>query len=608
MAIVHLKSIKELFGEIFFVPSYQRGYRWTRVQFKDLIEDLYYFSVKNKSITEEEKKDYYCLQPIIVKKREDSWELVDGQQRLTALWLIMASYYCTQKINIPNFSPENHPREEYHLEYENKPIFTELFNEIGHFVENKQFNEFNNYFDKKKDDCIDSRYLIDSMNFFINFNIGTDYMFGISAAIYSAIEYIKIIWYELEEDDDSIQTFTNINANRIELTNAELIKAVLLQSNKDQHLDLAFQWEEIEKGINNSSFWYFFVDEQSDKYTTRIDYLFEIWCENNGFDIDKDDHYSVFHIINEVINKKIKGYNVKRLWEEIQNIYEILQDWCSDYDYYHMIGLLIILSKDEKETIKTLFDYYLKLDKTRFRGEIIGLIKKYYFSASTKLPFNSFTLKDIADDIADLSYQDTQNAKNVLLLYNISMLINAHNTYEKFPFDLYKKEKWDIEHVNPQTPEESNADRIEWLKSYRVFLESHRNMFSAKDPTLLSDIDECIKDPSLKFNDVSARINLIIGIKDLNEIGNLVLLDSNTNRSYKNACFFGKRKTIIDIERTCGKGIDDKTSTKYIPIGTKWVFLKGYENSDSLVVWNNKDMEEYTQDMAKNIYIMLGGK
>lgn len=37
---IELKSVNELLGMKFFVPSYQRGYRWTERQVKDLLDDL----------------------------------------------------------------------------------------------------------------------------------------------------------------------------------------------------------------------------------------------------------------------------------------------------------------------------------------------------------------------------------------------------------------------------------------------------------------------------------------------------------------------------------------------------------------------------------------
>ena len=70
----------KLVGEIkgsFYVPSYQRGYRWGADEVTRLLEDVY-----------QNGKNNYCLQPIVVKRRADGFELIDGQQRLTTLYLI----------------------------------------------------------------------------------------------------------------------------------------------------------------------------------------------------------------------------------------------------------------------------------------------------------------------------------------------------------------------------------------------------------------------------------------------------------------------------------------------------------------------------------------
>ena len=43
MATVELKPISDLFNQSFFVPSYQRGYRWSKTHIDELLEDLYDF-------------------------------------------------------------------------------------------------------------------------------------------------------------------------------------------------------------------------------------------------------------------------------------------------------------------------------------------------------------------------------------------------------------------------------------------------------------------------------------------------------------------------------------------------------------------------------------
>ena len=88
----------------FYIASYQRGYRWGEDEVKALLDDIYEVYKKDDS----EQK--YCLQPLVVKRRrncessallenagvkemendEDCYELLDGQQRLTTLWLILS--------------------------------------------------------------------------------------------------------------------------------------------------------------------------------------------------------------------------------------------------------------------------------------------------------------------------------------------------------------------------------------------------------------------------------------------------------------------------------------------------------------------------------------
>ena len=89
-----LKSIYELLcneegkAESFFIPSYQRGYRWTERQVEDLLDDINAFTPI--PIEKSNSKTWYCLQPIVVKKKNDTeWDVIDGQQRLTTMFLIL---------------------------------------------------------------------------------------------------------------------------------------------------------------------------------------------------------------------------------------------------------------------------------------------------------------------------------------------------------------------------------------------------------------------------------------------------------------------------------------------------------------------------------------
>ena len=46
---IELKAVKNILGMNFFIPSYQRGYRWKEQQVIDLLNDIYSFSVTTQS-------------------------------------------------------------------------------------------------------------------------------------------------------------------------------------------------------------------------------------------------------------------------------------------------------------------------------------------------------------------------------------------------------------------------------------------------------------------------------------------------------------------------------------------------------------------------------
>lgn len=586
MAEVTMQSINYLFRKSFFVPTYQRGYRWTETQVKELLEDLYDFVS-----TKKDENDYYCLQPIIVKKKEDCWELVDGQQRLTALWLISALYYCSNKEDVINIE-----RETYNLVYEQKDEFTALFNIIEAMLDNNSLKSLVEKLEPYKEKCIDGRKLIESIEYISRFSRNNKTAKGVLAKIFDSINSVRIIWYVLDENENSIQTFTNINANKIELTNAELIKAVLLNAVDDElkMQNKALQWEEIEKGLNDNDFWSYMITKNRKNYNTRIDYLFEIFCDKHNLlkqvDGKEKDRYAIFRAISEFL----VGKDVDDVWKEIQDIYDTLRDWYNDYFLYHTIGLLLIIDKgNDAVIINELYNEYSKVDKKTFKNHILNRIKELYVSDKKVTPFSKFDEEQIKADLEELTIQESEKVRSVLLLYNIALLVNANNTYERFPFELFKNGTWDIEHINPQTPKDATAEeKKNWLQSYMQII---------KDREILDNIEKCIQDNYENFAVVSDMVSQKLDIVDNDSISNLVLLHAFINRGYKNDCFSEKRKKIIEVERT--KSNDEK----YIPIGTKWVFLKGYDKASQLVVWAADDMKEYVEDISAKIYKMLGG-
>lgn len=91
-----LKSVRKLCvsqnssGQHYFIPDYQRGYRWEKREVTQLLSDLYEFMNQHPN-----QQEFYCLQPLVVVEREAKsldllpervkeagavvYEVVDGQ-------------------------------------------------------------------------------------------------------------------------------------------------------------------------------------------------------------------------------------------------------------------------------------------------------------------------------------------------------------------------------------------------------------------------------------------------------------------------------------------------------------------------------------------------
>ena len=190
--------------------------------------------------------------------------------------------------------------------------------------------------------------------------------------------------------------------------------------------------------------------------------------------------------------------------------------------------------------------------------------------------------------LESLQYGD-KRVKKVLLLYNILTMLNNENDNAYFPFDIYKNEKWDIEHITSIT-DDIPKQKSSWLNDAKVFIDTSKE--DGKELKTRADTCDCENDTEFEalFTDIVNHFNFHLKDGDINDISNLALLDSETNRGYKNAVFPLKRKTIIDREK---KGT-------FIPICTKNVFLKYFSSyPPKISFWTQEDRDNYYKDLAK---------
>lgn len=528
----------------------RRGYRWKSYEVKDLLNDIADFQPR--LINDTDEKTWYCLQPIVIKNISNlEYEVIDGQQRLTTIYLIL--HYLNQDF------VETKRDKLFSLEYETRKDshhfllslnFEKSNDNIDFFYISQAYKTISDWFDNKGDN-------FDKGEFRSKFKFST-----------------KVIWYQSFEENP-IDIFTRINIGKIPLTNAELIKALFLNSSnfekgelkklRQRQFEIATEWDNIEHTLQNDRLWYFI--NKNNSTSNRIEFIFDLMNSEK----DASDQYSTFRFFQKKFTKK-QNDTIDIVWSEIKQYFQRFNEWFNERDLYHKIGYLLCV---EAIDIATLYEKSTLLSKSEFKNELNKIIKD--------------DLKEVR--LSELQYGDNK-VKNVLLLYNILTMLNSEKDNSYFPFDLFKNEKWDIEHITSVKDAIPDKNRKDWLKDAVVFIDdSNREGKLLKKQAVEC---ECDDDETFKtlFEHIVAHFNSGINDEDINDISNLTLLDSETNRGYKNAVFPFKRKTIIKRDKA---GI-------FIPLCTKNVFLKYFsEYPPKISFWTQDDRNNYLIDIETTL-------
>ena len=568
---IQLKSISQLSGLKFVIPDYQRGYRWDKTQIEQLLGDIREFSsTRNKK----EPGEFYCLQPVVVRRRPSGeYELIDGQQRLTTIFIILKSFAGAIGLLYPKFKL-------YELDYETRPeskTFLETMNEdiadsnIDFYFMRQTYNIVKEW---QGSGCID-------VGSFLSALLSNEIADDGNGVKEDLANNVRVIWYETGDSDaEPIELFTRLNIGKIPLTNSELVKAMLLSRRNfnEQNADLlrlriATEWNMMEQRLQDDSFWYFlFRSSNKQVYDNRIEYILDL-MQRRGRD---SEFYHTFNSFKSAFDKM--GGDAEAVWKQVKDYFMALEEWYDDRELYHYIGFLIEYDEDINDLCVKSKQY----DKDRFREYIDERIK----------------CKVENCDLDELTFNDKAKARKVLLLFNILTIVETGKSDMRFPFNRYKTDNWDIEHICSQTDKtlRTSNERRRWAADLVRFFDSESTGEWASVVEKLKTMaqpDNDIDDDA--FAELSEEVMRRYGnsdIEDRDDISNLALLDAETNRSYGNAIFPVKRMYIIDNDR-CGK---------FVPIATKNVFLKYYSiNIDDMMHWKQSDANAYRKAMKEKL-------
>ena len=536
--MIEQKSVRDIIDKKinFNVPAYQRGYRWDKINVTDLLDDLLEFMQDGSS------GKFYCLQPLVVKKiGANQYNVIDGQQRLTTIFIILK--YLEKLLE-----DENDIKEIYTINYETREGSQEFLKNIAkpqedsnknidYFYMYQAYKAVENWFEEKiKEKKTTKRKMLEI------FTNSEDE------------KHIEFIWYEVENsENDEVKIFARLNSGKIPLTNAELIKALFLNTrnfpkecSKNEisvrQIEISKEWDEIEYALQDDEFFKFLTKND---YPTRIELLFEIL---SGVKSTESDRYAIYRYFAEKAKEKD---GLSHIWTDIKKIFLTFKFWFKDSEYYHLVGFLVASG------ISNIMTLYNEFES--------GAWLKTKSETKTKSGFKDSLKEKIKIDtanIGELNYIDNRKElENILLLFNIATIINSKGSYTRFSFNEYNGKKWSLEHIHAQNDKGLKDKKVqdEWLENSKKYI---------YESDLQEKIDIFIKgNENNHFDELQMEIlNKFGDVVNMHGIENLALLAAENNSSLCNGPFIEKRKKIIEMDK----------NGEFIPICTKNVFLRCY--------------------------------
>lgn len=681
LKIAHIGDLK---GMCFNIPDYQRGYRWETKQINELLDDLFEFdNLKNGA--------FYCLQPLVVVENKENllsgqkvFDVIDGQQRLTTIFLI-ANYIAKgdptykYRLRYDRACDKTQPKEYCNGEITYNKLEKLKSNDIEEnpdfFYLSKAIEDIDAWFTSKKE-----KYpkIVSKIE---NVIINMDYCVPEKPFYEDPSEEdknekhcdVRFIWYDATNAEidyqGSISVFKRLNYGKTSLTAAELIKALLFQcdvyesAKKAERRQVAFrmstEWDRMEKALQNQFMWSMLAPEKKDQLSNIdfvLSYVASKLLAKSHLDITAspdDDDYDYIVFDKYIKSKYTSGFSyetiVTELWQEIQDVFDVVSSWYKERELYHLIGLRLTLlnpknkKRTQKErnvyndTLQEMFERFDLLSMNEFKdeqrkkiGSIINLDKYNRNLQEGEMP----------KTLSSLSYEsDDRDLINILLVYNVTLCMKNSQDNQYFPFWFYQKTIPSLEHIHPQHLHDEDIDlfvRCQWysekckelddmdfknneqkeeIRQARLVLdevllltqeernedkvsESRKKRYEAEESKYRKELEKIDK----MFDELAN-----ISPMELHSICNMALVDKNTNAALGNGLIATKRRKLMELQALFNETAGEEGA--YTFMGTWKVFNKQFvdvrtEDKDeskapNLLFWSKKDRDNYFADIEK---------
>lgn len=594
-------SLKEIFTDLledaekdcFFIPAYQRGYKWASSGGNSQVEVL----MKDLNSAFERNANRYYLQFITLKENDNLFEVIDGQQRLTTLTILFSL------LNHYNES-DNFTVNKFNYEVRENFINTFIYKDISLILKSSNWDSFlsthqTTELDINNQDVYFIYHATKAIHEFIDHKLN-----GNRQNFYSYLcEQVYLIVNVLGNEMKSEKIFINVNKG-VKLQDEDLVKGLLItkipidnQTSQyrmsefeinESRVNLGRQWDDLVLWASRKDIKDFFkIEHQSTiglKWLINLAYPdVQSYGNSNPLFTYLDDLY------------KTKKETATGIFTKIRKTMLLLNDWFAEPELHNLLGFILHMKKPLP--LRMLWINLISANTTK--SEILQKLKK--------LCLQHIPIDDTTGELKELNYTDHKaELFNLFLILELAKFLPIQNRKAvPYNFSNIASESWSIEHIFPQNAKDfkninslSGTD-LDIIKELLPDTLNQANTEQEKEFRILCLFNK-IKGASDKCSISKEELEdlgflLEKGANDLHKLGNLALLQQGMNSRLSNHFFDGKRKIIV-------KKVSEGS---FVPYHTYDVFSKLIIESEAkLQTWSKTDIgkhEAYIKFQIKNI-------
>jgi uncharacterized protein with ParB-like and HNH nuclease domain len=465
-------NIATIFEKFWFIiPEYQRSYVWETDNINDLLDDLWY-AFENRSDSE------YFLGSLVLRDLNNGsykeFEVLDGQQRLTTLFMLLAVIRDTssnqdllntysdmlfQKKNVFKGIPER-VRILYKIRDSVESFISDSILKKGGtknatFLKDK-LNEDNTSIKNMANAIITMRKFFD-----VKEEIEVE-----SFAQFLAMNVI-FIYVSTDNREDAFRLFTILNNRGIPLTSADILKSINIGEIEYESKKYARAWEEIEGELGDEFDRFLsFVRTILVKEKARVNLLeeFEEKVYKKGLLLKGTETIKYIQNYKEVYDNLILLKD-SQLSNDFKNLITIMQiglpsdDWVPSLMYYYKkFGKEDLTKFLKKLEYKFVGDWILQFTSTQRIENMNKILKQIELNSTSSDLLEKDELfmvdKQALREILDKNLYGRRFARYILLKYEY---LESDNTVHLADYKTIS-----VEHILPQTPSPTSK----WVEDF----------------------------------------------------------------------------------------------------------------------------------------------